>query len=167
MRLVIDRQSAAGDPLLVKSLGVLIRDDIAFLSASYPRFNHWFVTRVLPGVISGERTVCLELIDGKIAALMILKHAQREKKICTLRVRPEFENSGLGIRLFKEAFELLDTGLPLLSVSDKALPKFERVFQYFGFHNEGIYKGIYLPNSVEHSFNGLLTPVRETTLEIS
>jgi len=139
----------------------VISQDAVFLRASYPGFDRWFDRKVLPGLFSGERTVVIEERDSTAVGLVILKHTATEKKLCTLRVRPHYESKGLGVRLFVAAFDILGTERPLLSVSDIAKPKFERLFRYFGFANEAVYKGRYLPGSDEFAYNGLLDEAGE------
>ncbi len=73
------------------------------------------------------RTAILEMREGVVVGLLIVKHSEAEKKLCTLRVRPQCESVGLDVRLFEAAFELLDTRRPLLSISEKARPKFARL----------------------------------------
>lgn len=112
---------------------------------------------MLPGLASGERTIVVEERLGRAAGLVVLKHTHAERKLCTLRVRPEFEFRGLGVRLFDTAFEVLETRHPLLSVSEVALPKFSKLFQHFGFACEAAYRGLYVPRVHELAYNGLLS----------
>lgn len=130
--------------------------DLPFYSDSYPEFLRWINGKVIPGIYSGERTVIIEKREGRIAGLLILKHMGTEKKLCTLRVRDPYQNKGLGVRLFENAFQILNTEYPLLSVSDQNLEKFSRIFEHFGFRKEKEYQGLYLPSITEHAFNGTL-----------
>ena len=143
-------------PELIEAFQCLVREDIAFLRDSYPNFQEWLNSIVLPGIAAGERTVIVEQRQGRPAGLLILKHTKEERKLCTLRVRPGFEYKGLGIRMFEAAFDILETSQPLLSVSEVALPKFSRIFQHFGFDCSGTYRGLYLPKVSELSYNGIL-----------
>lgn len=156
MTLLLNRTSVAESPELLGSFLRLVQEDIKFLRGSYPNFDDWFTTKVLPGIINGERTLVLEERAGVPAGLLILKHTAAERKLCTLRVRPEYEYRGLGVRLFSTAFEILETDHPLLSVSEVAFPKFAKVFDHFGFACEAAYQGLYLPRVQEFSFNGIL-----------
>jgi len=161
MKLVLDKSAFEAAP---ECLGVLIglaAADFAFLRENYPGFDSWLQKKVLPGITSGERTVVLEMREGRLIGLLILKHTKFERKLCTLRVRPEFECRGLGVRLFESAFEILGTAQPLLSVSDFSLPKFSRLFDHFGFACEGSYRKLYTPRSTEFAFNGLLINDRQ------
>lgn len=128
------------------------------LEQHYPEFASWFHNKITHGVISGERSVIFEERNGIIVGFTILKHTSKEKKICTLRVTEDYQNKGLGVKLFDKSFDLLETEKPLLSVSETMLPDFNKMFNYFGFKEEQEYKGIYIPNVYEISYNGELIP---------
>ena len=157
MKLKLDQASLMANPELLEAFLRLIQEDIRFLRGSYPYFDEWLSTKVLPGLASGERTIVVEERQGRAAGLVILKHTHAERKLCTLRVRPEFEFRGLGVRLFGMAFEVLQTRRPLLSVSEVALPKFSKLFHHFGFACEAAYRGLYVPRVHELAYNGLLS----------
>lgn len=161
MRLLLSRSTVEATPELMFEFLTTVGDDIEFLRSSYPLFDDWFLTKVIPGIYQGERTVVIEQRDSVVAGLLIVKHSSREKKLCTLRVRPHFESKGLGVRLFETAFDLLGTEQPLLSVSRPSMPKFSRLFAHFGFAQEAVYEERYLPNVDEFSYNGLLDVQQE------
>lgn len=152
----IDNKSILGQPELLSKFMDAISSDAEFLRGSYPNFDRWIVQKVIPGIFDGNRTVMLEERSGAIVGLLILKHTSDERKICTLRVKPEYENRGLGVKLFEKSFEILEVETPLLSVSEVSLPKFERIFKHFGFIFERSYLGMYLPKVHEFAFNGIL-----------
>jgi ribosomal protein S18 acetylase RimI-like enzyme len=156
MRIFLDQSTSVKKPEQLNHFITLLQDDAAFLKGSYPSFDLWFFNKVVPGILSGERTALIEMREEKLAGFMILKHDGFEKKLCTLRIRPEYESRGMGVRLFDLAFEILKTERPLLSVSESVKPKFENLFKYFGFSQEAIYEGRYRPSVRELSFNGLL-----------
>lgn len=157
MKLIICQQSLMRDPTLIQQALRLLSEDFEFLRSSYPDFNNWFFKTVIPGLNCGERTLIIELRGHKVAGILILKHSSIEQKLCALRVKPEFENFGLGLKLFDTAFETLKTTRPLLSVSEVSYPKFARLFNYYGFSKEAAYQSMYLPNIDEYAFNGLLS----------
>ncbi len=126
------------------------------LSVFYPKFNDWYKNKVIPGVLTGERKIIERRINGVLAGVAITKNTKDEKKLCCLRVLPDFVGSGVGLRLFEDAFLELNTDKPLLSVSEEQIAKFERFFCYFGFEKIDEYFGLYRPNKLEFSFNGLL-----------
>lgn len=156
MRILLNQSVFAENPTELNRALTFLREDAAFLRGSYPNFDSWLFEKVVPGVVSGERTVIIEVRATEMAGFMILKHSHLEKKLCTLRVRPQYESRGMGVRLFNAAFEILETEFPLLSVSEKAMPKFEPLFEYFGFSQEATYEDRYLPRVRELSYNGLL-----------
>lgn len=99
-------------------------------------------------------------VGTQLAGIAVLKHDLEERKLCCLRVLPDFSGSGLGLRLFEDSFEMLQTDYPLLSVCEEQLPHFQRVFDHFGFRTGSRYDGFYRRGVAEHSFNGLLYPSR-------
>lgn len=156
MKLHLNQEIFNKNPELLPQYISMLNEDILFLRGAYPNFDKWLHTKVIPGIKNGERSLIIETRDDRVAGIMILKNDGDEKKLCTLRVRPEYESLGLGIRLFNEAFKTLETEKPLLSVSDAALPKFDKIFKYFGFNMEGEYRDLYVSPSTEISYNGLL-----------
>lgn len=159
MKVFISHSTIASDPERMMQFVRAISDDTAFLRESYPGFDEWLLGKAIPGIYAGERSAVVELRDSVVAGLLIVKHSDTEKKLCTLRVRPDFESRGLGVRLFETAFDLLGTDRPLLSVSEKSISKFSRLFTHFGFSKEAVYGGRYLPHVDEFSYNGYLEPV--------
>lgn len=164
MKYIIDGAIARSSPERLKEFLQIIESDIDFLRAGYPNFEGWLYQTVLPGLQKSERSIVLERTSGGISGFMILKHSNEESKLCTLRVRTEHENKGIGVRFFKTAFEILETDQPLLSVSERAMPKFKRIFDYFGFEYAASYKNLYLPGAQEFSYNGLLLPKKENKI---
>lgn len=156
MTVLLNKDSVSRDPYLVEQSVRLLGADAEFLRSSYPHFDNWFASKVLPGIYTGERTLLLEQRESSVVGLLILKHTSTEKKLCTLRVRPHYESKGLGVRLFETAFKILETEQPLLSVSQPAESKFHRLFAYFGFSKQAVYRGHYLPMVDELVYNGVL-----------
>ena len=152
---VIDRVMAVQDPRRFVLLCALAKSHLLAVSGLYPGFVQWYQNKVERGLISGERKILLRASQGRLAGLAVLKIAE-ERKLCCLRVLPEFQGTGVGVRLFKQAFEELGTEHPLLSVADQRLPIFDKVFEYFGFQVGAEYTDLYRANSVEYSFNGTL-----------
>jgi GNAT superfamily N-acetyltransferase len=126
------------------------------LSAFYPKFSSWYQDKVVPGILAGTRRILVRRIDGNLAAIAIVKLTDEEKKLCCLRVLPNYQGTGVGIKLFEDAFAALETDRPLLSVAEEQIPRFKRVFDHFGFELSERYRDIYRPNKDEYSFNGLL-----------
>lgn len=123
-------------------------------SRYYPSFYEWYFEKVMPGVQKGDRKIISEIRDGKIAGIAILKNTIEEKKICTLRIAPNYQNRGIGVRLFKKSFEILQTNKPLLTVSEEKLAEFHKIFSYFNFEETDVIEGKYRVGKKEYIFNG-------------
>src|SRR5262249_16978710 len=106
--IVINKCSLASDPELLALCRRAVSAEYSFFRGLYPTFTQWFEHRVVPGIATGERTIVMREGSGSMAGVLILKHDGIERKLCTLRVRDELANRGLGIRLFQTAFSLLD-----------------------------------------------------------
>ena len=161
-------QTAIKEVTLIDSKFILEHEDIALhlvdrvfkdlkkLSWQYPNFESWLDEKVLTGLYDGTRSIIVEWRNGKIAGVAILKHDSKEKKLCCLIIMPDFQNKGIGIKLFKKVFSVLGTDKLLLSISEDKLPEFEKIFNYFGFVKTETYPKLYNPNSTEISYNGYL-----------
>lgn len=159
----IDRTSIQKNP--ESSCGMLaeVQGHVRLLDQYYPNFDHWFSSKVIPGLYSSDRSILVEYRSGALAGIAIVKNTVDEQKICCLRIMPGFENYGIGVRLFSRSFDVLSNEKPLLSVSEESAPKFERIFKYFGFSQTKKYFGLYRTHKLEMSFNGLLLPASTHT----
>lgn len=133
-----------------------IYEYLSNMSLYYPDFKTWIDNKVMKGIHTGERSILLEYSGEQIAGIAILKDTVEEKKLCCLRVLPQYEGSGIGLKLFERAFEELKTRMPLLSVAQENSLKFKKIFDYYGFTLEEKYPDYYRPQNTEFSFNGLL-----------
>jgi ribosomal protein S18 acetylase RimI-like enzyme len=123
------------------------------LSHDYPDIDRWFRLRVVPGLSQGTRKlICVER-HGNIVGVGIGKHEVSERKICTVRVAPTYFGRGIGPRLFDSLLHWLETDQPHLTVSERKLPAFERIFERYGFKVCSSHAGLYLPGVTEHSYN--------------
>jgi len=152
--LIINHES--GNEIQLRDISRAVYSNIAHLEQSYPKFKEWYTTKVVDGIMNGSRSFIIELRDGKIAGVAILKDDVSEKKVCTISVDKEFQAKGLGFRLFEKSMRLLDTDKPLASVSENRLPEFEKIFQHFNYECSAEYRGLYIPRKSEFSFNGVL-----------
>lgn len=155
--LIVDRKLSESDAETFKRSIILSRTRLENLSSFYPGFSTWFDCKVLPGLYSGERALLLKYVGGSLAGIAVIKQNSFEKKLCCLRVMPGFDGSGVGVRLFETSFDLLGSNRPLLSVCEEQLPRFRKIFQYFGFDHVQRYEDFYRYGSAEHSYNGTLT----------
>ena len=154
--LFVTQQLFESDPERFNHLIASTRDHLIHLSSFYPSFAHWYDCKVVAGLKKGNRTLVHRYIGGRLGGIVITKDDGLEKKLCCLRVLPHLNGSGLGLRIFDDAFEVLGTEKPLLSVSEEQLLKFHRIFAHFGFVHGRRYDDLYRIGHVEHSYNGQL-----------
>jgi hypothetical protein len=164
---IVDRSLLLRDEHAYHEAVDIARDRLRHLSQFYPDFTRWFSQKVEIGLASGERTLLMRYVGSDLAGIAVVKHNMFESKLCCLRISPEFDGSGLGLKLFEDSFEVLQTDHPLLSVCEEQLPKFQRVFKHFAFKYGHHYKNFYRSGVSEHSFNGLLSPdpINKSSLE--
>ena len=125
----------------------------------YPCFDSWIAEKVVPGLNDGTRDIIVSITNNLISGFAIIKKERNEKKLCCLRVLEEYQNRyGIGDKLFRRSFELLDTDKPLLSISEDMLPRYEKLFTHYGFAIEGVYPEYYRPKKTEFCYNGELDP---------
>lgn len=131
-------------------------DELAMLQEEYPGFEEWFFGKVVPGVLSGSRLVFVAKYDDRVAGILILKNSD-EKKICTLRVAPEFRRMGIGHQLMDCAIDALNISRPVITVSDDHIQEFSRfLIRDYKFVPTEIHYGYYRDDHVEYVFNGTL-----------
>lgn len=152
--LFVDQDS--GTEAQLHEIAEVVFGQLHHLKLSYPTFNHWYATRVVPGILNGSRSFVIEIRDGKFAGVAILKDTSIEKKICTISVSEEYKAKGLGFRLFEKSMRRLDTDRPLATVSEDRMPEFEKIFRHLNYECSAEYQGLYLPQKSEFSFNGIL-----------
>ncbi len=131
-----------------------VLDFLLPLSRDYPGIEEWYLGKVVPGVDQEKRKIFTYERDGRIAAIGIAKSERGEKKICTVRVHPEYFGRGIGVRVFEELLTWLDVSKPILTVAESKLHLFERIFDYYGFELSGSRMGMYVAGATELGFNG-------------
>jgi len=152
----IGRDFVLQNPAIPRILDSFLINTLGDLRLFYPEFNSWISNVVIPGLVTGERSIILEYREDDLAGLAILKDSLVEKKLCCLQVMPKFQGSGIGLKLFEKSFELLNTKSPLLSISEEQNDNFSKIFKYYGFELGEKYHQYYRPLKNEVSFNGLL-----------
>lgn len=139
----------------------VVYDKIKFLSNDYPGFKEWYFNKVIPGLDIQEREILICIVNEEnkymLGGIAILKKTEEEKKICTLRVTPEYEKNGVGYALFDRAFEILDTIKPVFTVSEDRIEMFKRHLDKYNFVQTHCIKDIYSKGKCEYVFNGSLS----------
>jgi hypothetical protein len=136
------------------------RDVLSFLlplSPDYPGIDQWFMAKVVPGFREGTRLLLRVEREGALVGLGIGKNEPDEKKICTVRIAPNFAGRGMGMRIFDGLLKWLDCDRPHLTVNEAKLPLFERIFDYYGFMETSVQEGRYRPESCELGYNEFMT----------
>lgn len=125
------------------------------LENEYPNFDKWFHHKVIPGIKVGLREILIAEINGEIAGLAIIKD-EEEKKICTLRVSPEYRRMGIGSHLLDLSMEELHTNKPLITVSEIHIEEFKKLLFSKSFRTTEIHVDKYKKGVSEIVFNGHL-----------
>jgi len=150
----------ANSPIKAANLLPAEAEAMAFLvplSADYPGIDRWYLEKVVAGLRDGTRTLVRVERGGKLIGLGIGKNDGIEKKICTVRVAPEHVGRGSGVRIFDQLLRWLDTDHPHLTVSGASQPKFQRIFDWYGFQLTSVHNGLYVPGRQELGYNELNT----------
>ncbi|MCK1298145.1 N-acetyltransferase [Bradyrhizobium sp. 24] len=125
------------------------------LSADYPGFEDWYLTRVVPGLRNRSRQLVRIERDGSLIGVGIGKKDETESKICTVRIAESHFGRGLGLRVFDALLDWLGSDRPHLTVSESKLPAFERIFEYYKFQMTSAHTGLYVRDAVELAYNEL------------
>lgn len=126
-----------------------------WICKDYPDHCDHYFSKYVPGIFDGEREIITCYIDGKVAAVAILKKDDEEQKISTLFVRPEYRNRGIATELLEKCFLWLGTTRPLITIADYKLDQFAKVIKRYNWaETQVLAEGYYNEHSREHVFNG-------------
>ena len=128
-------------------------------SLAYPNIDIWYqkiIAEINNYPKSREMFICLSNEKNllSISGLMILKKTHDEKKICTLRVKDNYQRKGIGSELIQKAFDFLETEKPLITVPGESEKVFSKIFSKYGFEKADEIRDLYLKNTKEHIYNG-------------
>ncbi len=129
--------------------------ELKVLNGEYPNFYDWYYNKVVKALDNQSRSIFVVAEGTDIAGVLIAKD-YFEKKICTLRVSPQYCHRGIGKLLFEKSFELLNTDKPIITVSEEHVFEFNKLLKYFNFSKEKIYLNYYRRGKAEISYNGFL-----------
>ena len=125
------------------------------LEQLYLDFNYWFSNKCLPGIVIGTDKLIIAKHDEQIIGIAIGKASDNEKKLRCVRVRPDYQQRGVGIRLVDKMLREIDCDKPLVTVSEEMLHDFARPFvNHFNFDLTSVNKGMYRRGKLEYIFNG-------------
>ncbi len=132
------------------------------LEKEYPNVREWYEKKVLPGLETGEREIILACkftnnitLDSPIEILgyVILKKTLNEKKICTFRVKKEYQHLGIGKKLMKASFEFLETQKPMITVSEDHIKEFESLLKRYKFNLIEKIDNLYVAGKTEYIYH--------------
>lgn len=126
----------------------------------YPKYNRWLNEKFFPNIQNGSRKMVLATDkSGKLAGVALLKDTEEEKKICCLFIREDSQRRGLGKKLMHKSLEILNTDKPLMTVSDKVYPQFNRLLDFHQFKLSYKKQDAYKEGDAEYYFNNKATDI--------
>lgn len=142
-----ERTNSCVDALLALPL-------LAGLDVYYPDFQHWYVNRVVPGVVTGNDILVLAKERGAVVGVALGKRGPDEIKLRCVRLLPQFQQTGAGIRLIDNMLEQLECETPHCTVAEELLHTYARAFvNRYGFSLSSVDKGRYRAGKLEYAFN--------------
>ena len=135
------------DTLLAKNL-------LNGLEQLYPEFEYWYTNKAMPDIILGNTKLILAKDCGRVIGVGIGKKDEEETKLRCIRVAPEYQKKGVGIRLIERSLILLDCDKPVCTVAEEMFHDFSRPFiNEFDFDVTRVEKGMYRKGKLEYVFN--------------
>lgn len=125
------------------------------MTCDYPFFGEW-LNMAMSELTTGRREALVLTEEDKprrLIGLTILKNDPEEKKICTIRIAPDFQHRGWGTVLIKKSMEILGTDKPLITVSEKHIDVFKAFLKQFDFQVVNKMKSLYHVGEYEYFFN--------------
>lgn len=123
------------------------------LDRYYPDINHWYVNKVIPGIYTGDDKILLATEGQHVVGIALGKTGEETKLRC-IRVVPEYQGSGLGIRIIDRMLDVLEDPAPHVTVSEELIHQYSRMFvNRYGFKLNEVGKGLYRPGKLEYCFN--------------
>ena len=135
----------------------MISDSICI---DYPDHLNWFLEKQLPQTLKGDTRNILFVKNPnnnkEIIAMSCLKKTEEECKICTLLVKNEYRNKGLGTALMEESMKWLGTTKPFACITDSKLDMFKSLIDKYGWELTEVVDNYYNNNHKEYCYNGKL-----------
>lgn len=124
----------------------LIKD----LDRYYPDIGKW-----ISKLEVNDKTPTLIAKDNEhVIGVVIGKKTDEENKMRCIRVHPDYQYAGIGIRLMDNMIEVLEDQEPLCTVSEELIHHYSRIFvNRYGFRLSQVDKGLYRQGKLEYIFN--------------
>jgi len=129
---------------------------IKSLNQYYPDIEYWYVNKVVPGLVLGnDKLIIAHDEQFNIAGIALGKVSVEESKLRCVRVHPDHQNGGLGIRLIDAMLEQIGERKPGVTVAEEMINLYSRAFvKRYGFELSDVTKGRYRRGKLEYGFNG-------------
>ncbi|WP_165773133.1 GNAT family N-acetyltransferase [Conservatibacter flavescens] len=136
-----------------------VKEEIKGFLPAYPEIIEWYqkvIKEIEKKPSSRDMFISLSNENNSfvISGLMILKKTENEKKICTLRVKDNYQKKGIGSILMGMAFDFLETKKPLITVPEESVDNFSKIFNKFDFQEVEKISDLYRKNKIEYIYNG-------------
>lgn len=136
----------------VEALGAL--PFLAGLEPLYPGFQSWYINKVVPGVTLGHDVLLLAEDQQQLVGIALGKANKHETKLRCVRVLPQYQNQGVGLRLIDRMLQALECRRPHCTVAEEMLHTYSRALvNRYGFKLASVDKGRYRPGKLEYTFN--------------
>ena len=131
---------------------LLVLPFIASIDAYYPDIKEWYINTVVPGISTSDDVLLIAKEGSSIHGIALAKNSDECKLRC-VRVSPDYQNSGLGIRLIDKALSLIGDK-PKVSVCQELFHDYSRAFiTRYNFELSSVIKGKYRQHKLEYYFN--------------
>lgn len=127
---------------------------IITLDQFYPDVSYWYINQVVPGLMTGNDKLLIARDGNHIAGVALGKSTSEETKLRCIRVHPDYQGNGLGIKLIDEMLDQLEHDHPKVTVSEELIHSYSRIFvNRYNFKLSHVSKGQYRPAKLEYMFN--------------
>lgn len=123
----------------------------------YPDYSSWVLNKIIPGLNSYERKIVTITREKNTIGYVLLKDNDREKKICTIYIAPEFRLHGHGSELFKYSKQILRTNYPHITIPEELIGQFNPLIDQHGFSVSKKVFGEYRTGKTEYHINSPAT----------
>jgi ribosomal protein S18 acetylase RimI-like enzyme len=124
------------------------------LKQYYPKFQSWYINSAMPGIVQGNDFLLQAKQEGQLIGIALGKRSRKESKLRCVRIHPDYQNNGLGVRLIDKAIDVLQCEQPHCTVAQEIVHDYSRLFvNRYGFKLEAVEKGLYRPGKLEYVFN--------------
>lgn len=120
------------------------------VDSHYPKMDSW-----LQSLKQGSETPIITVTrNDNLVGLCIGKNTEEEKKLRCVRVHPDFQNSGIGLKMIDSMLDILEVDNPYCTVPQEMFHQFSRAFiNRYGFSLDKVSKGMYRRGKLEYLFN--------------